>query len=216
MCSLWAVGSEMVMVDEIPFPPQITTTKPLPLVGSGITDIVIHFLQIKHNAIGIYLDDNIVEHLGNWKGRKGSELAEDDDFFDALISAPTEKYFRVVIIKEIKGAQFGLQLESALRDRLVSVDRYEEEEEEQVEKIAHFFQAPYFKRGSVITYHFPANSSSAEVSYAVEGKDEVKIKVENANVTEMMQKWYLGGSNAVSPCTVQSLAEKLGEMLSVA
>jgi len=53
---------------------------------TGITDIEIHFLQIKHNAIGIYLDESIVEHLGNWKGKKGSELAGDDDFFDALVS----------------------------------------------------------------------------------------------------------------------------------
>lgn len=30
-----AVGTEMVMVDEIPFPPQITTTKPLALLGHG-------------------------------------------------------------------------------------------------------------------------------------------------------------------------------------
>ncbi|ONK63300.1 uncharacterized protein A4U43_C07F13540 [Asparagus officinalis] len=81
------MGSEMVMVDEIPFPCEITTSKALPLMGSGITDIEIHFLQIKHNAIGIYLDESIVEHLGDWKNKKGSELAGDDSFFDALVSA---------------------------------------------------------------------------------------------------------------------------------
>ncbi|XP_020276628.1 probable chalcone--flavonone isomerase 3 [Asparagus officinalis] len=80
------MGSEMVMVDEIPFPCEITTSKALPLMGSGITDIEIHFLQIKHNAIGIYLDESIVEHLGDWKNKKGSELAGDDSFFDALVS----------------------------------------------------------------------------------------------------------------------------------
>ncbi|RVW42368.1 hypothetical protein CK203_070831 [Vitis vinifera] len=31
----FAVGTEMVMVDEIPFPPQITTAKPLCLLGYG-------------------------------------------------------------------------------------------------------------------------------------------------------------------------------------
>lgn len=206
----------MVMVDEISFPTQITTTKPLPLVGSGITDIEIHFLQIKHNAIGIYLDESIVDHLGNWKGKKGSDLAGDDDFFDALVSAGVEKFIRVVVIKEIKGAQFGLQLESAVRDRLVSHDKFEDEEDEELEKIVEFFQTPYFKKGSVITFYFPANSQKAEVSYKIEGKDEVKMKVENANVCEMIQKWYLGGSRAVSPSTVQSLAEKIGTILSPA
>lgn len=53
---------------------------------TGITDIEIHFLQIKFTAIGVYLDPEIVGHLQQWKGKSGKELAEDDDFFEALIS----------------------------------------------------------------------------------------------------------------------------------
>jgi hypothetical protein len=41
-----AVGTEMVNVDEIPFPPQIAiATKPLSLLGHGITfDVALSFL----------------------------------------------------------------------------------------------------------------------------------------------------------------------------
>lgn len=53
---------------------------------AGITDIEIHFLQIKFTAIGVYLDPEVVSHLQQWKTKKANELAEDDDFFDALIS----------------------------------------------------------------------------------------------------------------------------------
>ncbi|XP_020243627.1 probable chalcone--flavonone isomerase 3 [Asparagus officinalis] len=134
----------------------------------------------------------------------------------AICAARVEKYFRVVVIKEIKGAQFGLQLESAVRERLVNVDKYEDEEEGELEKIVEFFQTPYFKKGSAITFYFPATTHAPEITYTVEGKDAVKIEVENANVAEMIQKWYLGGSRAVSPSTVQSLAEKIGAMLSAA
>lgn len=74
------------------------------------------------------------------------------------------KYFRVVVIKEIKGAQFGLQIETAVRDRLVACDKFEDKEEEELEKIVQFFQTPYLKKGSVITFHFPASSYTAEVS----------------------------------------------------
>lgn len=55
-------------------------------MDTGITDIEIHFLQIKFTAIGVYLDPEIVNHLQKWKGKKGPELAEDDEFFDAVIS----------------------------------------------------------------------------------------------------------------------------------
>ncbi|KAL9418741.1 hypothetical protein AB3S75_036653 [Citrus x aurantiifolia] len=208
------MGTEVVMVDEIPFPPQITTTKPLNLLGHGLTDIEIHFLQIKFTAIGVYLDPEILSHLQQWKGKPGSSLAQDDDFFDALVSAPVEKFLRIVVIKEIKGSQYGVQLESAVRDRLAGADKYEEEEESALEKIVEFFQSKYFKKDSVIAYHFPATSPTAEIVFTSEGKGDSKIKVENANVVEMIKKWYLGGARGVSPTTTSSLANTLSAELS--
>ncbi|KAF3327365.1 chalcone isomerase [Carex littledalei] len=202
----------MIMVDDVAFASELTLTKPLALWGTGLTDIEIHFLQIKYNAIGIYLEKDVVSHLSSWKGKSATELADDDTFFDALVSAPVEKLFRVVVIKEIKGAQYGVQLESAVRERLVAVDKYEEEEEEALEKVTDFFQIKYFKPDSVVTFSFPT-SGKAEISFVTEGKPEAKLTVENANVTEMIQKWYLGGSSAVSPSTIKSLAEKSAAVL---
>lgn len=211
---MYTVGSDLVMVDEIPFPPHITKTKQLSLLGHGLTDIEIHYLQIKFTAIGVYLEPKIVEHLQQWKGKAASELAGDDDFFEALISAPVEKFLRIVVIKEIKGSQYGVQLESAVRDRLAADDKYEEEEELALEKVVEFFQSSYLKKDSVITVFFPSNSTTAEIGLTTEGKDESKITVENANVVEMMKKWYLGGTSAVSPTTISSLANSLSVELS--
>lgn len=78
-------------------------------------------------------------------------------------AAPVEKFLRIVVIKEIKGSQYGVQLESAVRDRLAADDKYEEEEEEALEKVVEFFQSKYFKKDSIITFHFPATSCTAEV-----------------------------------------------------
>ncbi|OVA17280.1 Chalcone isomerase [Macleaya cordata] len=210
----------VLLVDDIPFPRNITTnktTKPLSLLGHGITDIEIHFLQIKFTAIGIYIEPEIVDHLGQWKGKTGTDLARDDAFFEAIISAPVEKFVRVVVIKEIKGSQYGLQLESWVRDQLAAIDKYEEEEEEALEKITNFFQSKYFKQHSLITFSFPppADGGIAEIGFTTDndGQKELKIKVENANVAEMIQKWYLGGTRGVSPSTIQSLATNLAGAL---
>ncbi|CAL0327547.1 unnamed protein product [Lupinus luteus] len=208
------MADEVVLVDEISYPSKYTTTKPLPLLGHGITDMEIHFLQVKFYSIGVYLDPEIVGHLQQWKGKSAKELEENDDFFDALISAPAEKVVRLVVIKEIKGAQYGVQIESAVRDRLAADDKYEEEEEEALEKIVEFLQSKYFKKHSVITYHFSADSQTAEIVVSLEGKDDSKFVVENANVVETIQKWYLGGSRAVSPSTIASLANTLSVELS--
>lgn len=73
---------------------------------------------------------------------------------------------RVVVIKEIKGSQYGVQLENTVRDRLAEEDKYEEEEEEALEQVVDFFQSKYFKKDSVITFHFPAAApSTAEVRH---------------------------------------------------
>lgn len=213
------MGSEhgkTVDVDGIPFPQEIIAgTKTLSLVGHGVTDIEIHFLQIKFNAIGVYLDtDGVMEHLQGWKGK--NQLLEDEAFFSALVSAPVEKVLRLVVIKEIKGSQYGVQLESSVRDRLVATDSYDDDEEEALEKVADFFQSKYFRPGSVVTFHFPATptGAAAEISFATEGKEETKVAVENAGVAEMIQRWYLGGESAVSQSTVKSLAEHFAAVLS--
>lgn len=53
-----------------------------------------------------------------------------------------------------------------------------------------------------------------QIAFASEGKEESKIKVENANVVEMIKKWYLGGTRGVSPSTISCLANKLSAELS--
>lgn len=138
----------------------------------------------------------------------------DNMFSDAVHAAPVEKVLRVVVIKEIKGSQYGVQLESSVRDRLVAADRYDDDEEEALEKVAEFFQSKYFRPGSVVTFHFPATATAAEISFATEGKDEAKVAVENAAVAEMIQRWYLGGASAVSQTTVRSLADHFTALLS--
>lgn len=215
------MGTEVVMVDGIPFPPQITTSSssssPLSLLAHGITDIEIHFLQIKFTAIGVYVNlENILPHLKDWKGKTGDELAQDDDFFEALISAKVDKFLRIVVIKEIKGSQYGVQVESAVRDRLAEDDKYEEEEEAALDQVVQFFQSKYFKKDTVITFTFPATAAIAEIGFSVDGKESYsKIKVENENVVEMLQKWYLGGSRGVSPTTISSLANSLSTHLCI-
>lgn len=197
---------------------------------AGITDIEIHFLQIKYNAIGVYLHNagggdsttpTLLGHLGAWKGKTAEELLADAAFWAALVAAPVEKLFRVVVIKEIKGSQYGVQLESSVRDRLAAADLYEDDEEEALEKVADFFQSKYFKPGSVVTFHFPAPASAspgpaAEITFATEGKGDARIAVENGNVAGMIQTWYLGGDSAVSPSTVRSLADRFAALLAVA
>ncbi|XP_074286452.1 chalcone isomerase-like protein 2 [Silene latifolia] len=202
-----------VLVDDIAFAQETTLTKQLTLLGYGCTELEIHFLQIKHTAIGVYFEPAVVEDLQKWKGKSGKELTEDDEFFEALGAAPVESIVKVVVIKEIKASQYGTQLEGAVRDRLAAVDKYEEEEEAALEKVAEFFPTKYLKKNSFFTFKF-FPSGTAEITMTAEEKEESKMVVENGNVVEMIKKWYLGGSRAVSPTTIECLANNISAELS--
>lgn len=206
------MASEMIMVDGIPFPPHVNLNNTqLSLMGHGITDVEIHFLQIKYTAIGVYLGPEIVSHLQKWKGKSPDDLSQDDDFFEAVVEAPVDAFLRVVVIKEIKGSQYVVQLESAVRDFLAEADLFEEEEEAVLEKLVTFFQSKYLKQNSIITFSFPSptKNASPKLVLTTEGKEESTLEVENSNVAKMIKKWYLGGSRAVSPSTISSLAQTL-------
>jgi hypothetical protein len=48
----------------------------------------------------------------------------------------------------IKGSQYGVQLQSSVHDRLIAVDKYEDGEEEALNKVTEFFQSKYLKPSS--------------------------------------------------------------------
>jgi len=53
-----------------------------------------------------------------------------------------------------------------------------------------------------------------QIVVSLEGKEDSKYVIENANVVETIKKWYLAGSRAISPSTISSLATHLSEELS--
>eukprot|EP00252_Welwitschia_mirabilis_P001456 TRINITY_DN1131_c0_g1_i1.p1 TRINITY_DN1131_c0_g1~~TRINITY_DN1131_c0_g1_i1.p1 ORF type:complete len:216 (-),score=38.64 TRINITY_DN1131_c0_g1_i1:255-902(-) len=208
--------AETLKIEGLEFPRTVTTTsasRPLKLIAHGITDVEIHFLQVKFTAIGVYFGDEVESYLQAWKVKASSQIMADDSFFETLIHVPVGKLIRVVVIKEIKGAQYALQLETAIRDRLAAAEKYEEEEEEVLQKVVDFFVGKYLKTNSVITYNFPESfSKPVEVKVVCEGK-EAKLAFENENVAETMAKWYLGGASAVSPSTIVSLSQEMAALI---
>lgn len=116
----------------------------------------IETVEIRFTAMGFYGEPSIKESLQKWKGKPASELVEDDSgFHKELIQAPGEKLVRISIIKGIKGLPYGGSLQSSLRDRLVNDDKFEEEEEEALEKLVEFFQPHNLPKGANIIYYWP-------------------------------------------------------------
>lgn len=208
----------MVMLRKMTFPLQLFTTsyKLLFLFGRGkqvIWDIDI-YRDTEFETFGVYLEPQVLLHLQQWKNKPGNELAKNPNFLDALISAPVEKYLKIVVTEEIYVSDYKtLLMSDVLRGGNDELER-EKEEAEAVEILKKFFSRMFLDLNSMITYHFIPCSGSIEVVYSAGGKDE-KIELENAiEVSKKIQKWYLGGTNGVSPSIITSLANTISAELS--
>jgi len=204
------MGLPVVKVEDIDFTTKITppaASNTLDLIGYGNTGMEIETVEIRFTALGFYADPSISEHLQKWKGKEASELIEDDSgFHKEIIQAPVEKLVRISIIKGIKGLPYGGALQSSLRDRLVNDDKFEEEEEEALEKLVEFFQTHNLPKGANIIYHWPT-PSTVKVSLSEEAKipEAVAYTIEDANVAEALLDLYLG-ENTATPSTLSSVA----------
>lgn len=214
------VTTECTMVHGIAFPRQIfiSDSKSLSLLGFGIADITgKRIVWSKYAAYGVYMEPEISKYLQQWKDKSGNELSLNKNFWDALISAPVEKYVRIVVFKEITGSEYARELRSAVLYGLAAADKqYDKYELEELEILAGFFECKFLKKNSIISYHFSPNSESAEAVFFCEGLVEI-IKVEDAKVVRVILRWYLGlgvTRGLLSPAIIVSLANTLSAELS--
>eukprot|EP00250_Pteridium_aquilinum_P004158 c14388_g1_i1 orf=248-895(+) len=208
------MGSESVVFEGTSYPTAIaspSSPKTLVLLGNGIYDTEIHFLQIKFYAMGAYAEAEIAQHLKEWKGKSESEVvAEDSGFFDSFCKAPVEKLLKLVIIKEVKGSQFATPLQSSVRDRLAYADLYEEEEEEALDKLVEFFQKKaWLTQGSTIFLHWPTSQclqvSVCNETDAAAVPTTFEFSLENENVASGILQWLVG-PKSLSPSLLKSVA----------
>jgi hypothetical protein len=207
------MGHPVVKVEDIDFTTTITppgASSSLDLIGHGNTGMEIETVEIKFTALGFYAAPALKEHLQKWKGKAATELTEDDSgFHKELIQSPVEKLVRVSVIKGVKGLPYGSALQSSLRDRLVNEDKFEEEEEEALEKMVEFFQGHNLPKGANVVYYWP-NNGTVQISLSEEEKipEEVAYTIQDANVAEALLDLYLG-ENTVTPSTLASVAEAI-------
>lgn len=227
-------ASNRYLDPQVRFPPQIYASrsgKPLSLLGTGIADIGIRSRDIgvpdvrpeicRFADYGVYMDPNVLSSLRpQWCVQLVKDLAENGDFFEPVISAPVEKYIRIVVFKSVKGIDYATQLRSAVLGGLIAAaaaadgKRYREEQLETLQTLTCFFDFKFLIRNSIITYYFPPYPSNFEVVFSYKGKDE-KIKVKNGSVVaEKILRWYLGGTRGVSPKIIVTMANTLSAELS--
>lgn len=121
MASLRVEDEVVEPVTNIKFPKSTIApgaSTDLVLAGAGVREKKIAFLKVKVYAVGFYVDPKGISSLDAWKSKGTSELEKDESFSKVLIDIPVEKSLRIVLARDIEGAQFWGALDEALAPRL--------------------------------------------------------------------------------------------------
>lgn len=206
------MGSECVVYEGASFPTSITSpssSSSLVLLGNGLYDTEVHFLQIKFYSLGAYAEPGIAKHLSAYTGKSEDELiAEESGFCESFCKAPVEKLVKAVIIKEVKGSQFVTPLQSSVRDRLAYADKYEDEEEEALDGLVDFFQKKsWLVQGSSIYLHWIASTLQVRVCGETDAEQPqtYEHKVTNKNVVDGILHWFVN-PDSFCPSLIKSVA----------
>lgn len=103
---------------KVAFPVELETAAGMQaLGGTGVRTRTI--LQVKVYAFGLYVDpEGARSALSAWRGKSANDLAHDRSFYDALLKGNFPMTMRLVMTRNVGGAQMAEAFDGALAPRV--------------------------------------------------------------------------------------------------
>lgn len=181
----------------------------LSLAGTGFREKKIAIISVKVYAAGLYVDATIKSYLAAWSGKLGSQIEEDNLFFNAVFEAPVEKSLQIVLARNIEGKTFWGALDEALSPRLKTTG---DAEQKALDIFREIFQGRSLKQGTTIYLNW-LNPSNMLVSISSDGSPSVAVsKIDSLAVAFALFDVYFG-SHPVSHPLKKSVAFGLASII---
>ncbi|XP_044474086.1 fatty-acid-binding protein 3, chloroplastic [Mangifera indica] len=182
---------------------------PLSLLGTGYREKVFAIIGVKVYAVGLYINQSILDKLTAWKGRPAAQILEDSSLFDSVFQVPSEKSLQIVLVRDIDGKTFWDALDEAISPRIkapTGVDKTA------LSTFRSIFQARPLKKGTFIFLTW-LNPSETHVCISSDGlPSAVDATIQSENVTSALYDVFFGGAS-VSPSLKASVATGLAKTL---
>lgn len=182
-------------------------SKELVLAGAGVRiKKVFAAVKVKVYAVGLYVDPSAVSSLQAWKSKGTKEIEKDESFSKTLIDLPVEKSIRIVLARDVEGAQFWGALGDALAPRLKALGAGAAGEQA-LNTFGDVFKNRPLKDKTVVFLTW-TQPSTLHVSIAPEGgsPSAPDASIESAALLSSLYDVYLG-KDPVSPSAKASIAE---------
>lgn len=181
----------------------------LSLAGTGFREKKIAIISVKVYAAGLYVDTTIKSYLAAWSGKLGSQIEQDNLFFNAVFEAPVEKSLQIVLVRDIDGETFWGALDEALSPRLKTTGAAEQKA---LDIFRETFRGKSLKRGTTIYLNW-LKSSIMLVSISSDGSPSVAdATIDSPAVAFALFDVYFG-SHPVSPPLKKSVASGLASII---
>ncbi|KAJ7564882.1 hypothetical protein O6H91_02G038100 [Diphasiastrum complanatum] len=194
---------------------SLRSTDELILAGAGFRGIeVAPGVILKVTSIGIYVEEELLNHLANrWRGKSSSFLLEDEDFFLEIISAQFEKCAKVALLKPLTGVQYS---EKVLEHTKAELGKRGDAEDKAIQEFLDAFkQEIFFPGSSILLFVSPAGLTIA-FTHESDTNSEIRAAatIDNRRFAEAVLGTILG-KHSVSPVAKASVASRLSSRLSV-
>nr|QPF47150.1 chalcone isomerase [Clarkia gracilis subsp. sonomensis]QPF47151.1 chalcone isomerase [Clarkia gracilis subsp. sonomensis] len=206
-----------LQIESVEFPASVkppATSKTFFLGGSGVRGLEIQGKFVKFTAIGVYLENDALQHLSDkWKCKSAGDLTESDEFYRDIVAGPFEKFTRVTMILPLTGAQYSEKVTENCVAYWKSVGTYTDAEAKAVEKFIEVFKEETFPPGASILFtQLPKGSLAVSFSKDSTIPETEKIVIENKQLSEAVLESIIG-KHGVSPQAKQSLAARIALLL---
>ena len=167
------------------------------LTGTGIRTRTI--AKVKVYAFGLYLDPaGARSALAAWRGKKASDLWDDQAFYDVITKGSFPMTLRLVMTRDVGGAQMAEALSEALSARMTGNN-------ETLDKFTGFFTSDLAKGTEIL---FARNGNSLKVVIGGQAAGEI----DNAVLPWALFDVYLG-KKPISSEGKKTVVSRLPELL---
>jgi len=147
------------------------------LTGTGVRTRTI--AKVKVYAFGLYVDSaGARSALAAWRGKKASDLRDDQSFYDALTKGSFPMTLRLVMTRDVGGEQMGSALSDALGPRMTG-------NQESLDQFRGFFTADLAKGTEIL---FARSGNALKVTIGGQAAGEI----DNAVLPWALFDVYLG------------------------
>lgn len=197
-------------VEGVAFSPSLVapgSSKSLVLGGAGDRGLEINGNYIKFTAIGIYVEEGVIPHLSpKLSGKTVKELCDRELLFEELLSAPFEKFVRVVFLVPLSGPQYS----EKVLERIGVQALYTKLQDEHKQQFLEVFQAESFPPGSSVLLSFSKEGLKVAFTKGNDIPEKPLAVIEDQAFGEAVLATIIW-KEGVSPGAKVSLAERLSK-----